>query len=107
MKGSPARPSAPKQNVSPTVIILAVLALVLFIAWRAWVTFAPPHMGKLPPPPTQDIEFINQKAREAQGDFSRLSPEDQMRVQRITQGFGPAAIASAWRKQQQGRGGSQ
>ncbi len=101
MKATGSKPSAPKQNVSPVVAILIVLALVLFVAWRAWVTFAPPRMGKLPPPPTQDIEFINQKAREVQGDFSRLSPEDQMRVQRITQGFGPAAIASAWRKQQQ------
>jgi len=97
-----AAPSTPKQSVSPVVVVLAVLALVLFVAWRAWVAFAPPRMGKLPPPPTQDIQFINQKAREVQGDFSRLSPEDQMRVQQITQGFGPAAIASAWRKQQQG-----
>lgn len=90
-----------KQNVSPIIVVIAFLALALFVAWRAWVTFAPPRMGKLPPPPTRDIEYINQKAREVQGDFSKLSPEDQMRVQRITQGFGPAAIASSWRRQQQ------
>ncbi len=88
------------QKVSPVVVVLAAVALLAFLAWRAWVAFAPPHAWPLPPPPTQDINFINQKAQEAQGDFNKLSPEDQAKVQKISHGFGPASIASAWREQQ-------
>lgn len=99
--GTSSRKTIQKKQVSPIVVAIAVVALLLFVGWRAWVTFAPPRVGKLPPPPTQEIEFINQKAREVQGDFSRLKPEDQIKIQQITHGFGPAAIASAWRRQQQ------
>lgn len=101
--GTPARKATEKRHVPPIVVVIAVVALLLFVGWRAWVAFAPPRVGKLPPPPTQEIEFINQKAREVQGDFSRLSPEDQVKIQQMTHGFGPAAIASAWRRQQQGQ----
>lgn len=39
---------------------------------------------------TQD--FLTQKAKESGGDFSKLSPEDQKKVQERTQGHGPAVI---------------
>ncbi|HLV81891.1 MAG TPA: hypothetical protein VKT32_16505 [Chthonomonadaceae bacterium] len=89
-----------QKQVPPFVIAIAVALLVVFIAWRGWATFTMPQ-GKLPPPPTQDINFLMQKARECQGDFSKLSPADQAKVQQISHGFGPAAIASDWRKESQ------
>jgi hypothetical protein len=79
-------------------MVIAVAALIAFLAWRGWVAFAGPPTGKLPPPPTQDINFLYQKARECKGDFSKLSPDDQAKVQQISRGFGPAAMASDWRE---------
>jgi hypothetical protein len=79
---------------------IAVVAVVLFIAWRAWVAFAPIQAGPLPPPPTQDINFVMQKSVECQGDFGKLSAADQAKVQQITHGWGPSAIAADWRKSQ-------
>lgn len=89
-----------KRSVPPGVIAIAVVLLVLFVGWRAYEAFAPIRSGPLPPPPTKDIEFIKQKAQEAQGDFAKLSPEDQQKVQQAAHGFGQAAIASAWNKLQ-------
>jgi len=87
-----------RQQVSPMVVVLLMIALIAFVTWRAWSAFAGPRAGKLPPPPTQDINFIQQKAKECQGDFTRLSPEDQKKVQKITMGFGQALMASTYRK---------
>jgi hypothetical protein len=39
-------------------------------------------------------DYLTQKARESGGDFNKLSPEDQKRVQSMTQGHGPQAIRS-------------
>ena len=87
-----------RQQVSPVVVALLAIVLIAFIVWRAWSAFAGPPTGKLPPPPTQDINFIQQKAKECQGDFTKLSPEDQAKVQKITMGFGQASMASTYRK---------
>ncbi|HZT42255.1 MAG TPA: hypothetical protein VFA07_08695 [Chthonomonadaceae bacterium] len=98
VRSSKAEPQ--KQQVPPAVIVIAVVVLLAFVVWRGWAAFTMPQ-GKLPPPPTQDINFLEQKARECQGDFSKLSPADQQKVQQISHGFGPAAMASDWRKESQ------
>jgi hypothetical protein len=36
--------------------------------------------------------FLAQKAKESGGDFNKLSPADQKRVQELTQGHGPQAL---------------
>src|SRR5689334_9759162 len=90
--------SGGRQQVSPVVVALLALALIAFVVWRAWSAFAGPPTGKLPPPPTQDINFLQQKAKDCQGDFNKLSPEDQAKVQKISMGFGQAAMASTYRK---------
>jgi len=90
--------AASRQQPSPVVVAIVVVALVAFIAWRGWVAFAGPRAGKLPPPPTQEINFINAKAKECLGDFSKLSPADQAKVQQITHGFGQASMVSTWRE---------
>ncbi len=41
---------------------------------------------------TQDQDFLKQKARECSGDFSKLSPADQKKVNEITAGRGEFAI---------------
>lgn len=87
------------QKVPPAVIAIAVIALVLFVAWRGWVALSGPPTGPLPPYPTNDINFVASKAKETQGDFSKLSADDQAKIQKITHGWGQSAIASSWRKQ--------
>lgn len=88
------------QKVSPVVIAIAVVLLLAFVSWRGYVALSGPQAGPLPPPPTKDINFISQKARESQGDFNKLSADDQAKVQQITHGWGLSAIAGAWRKAQ-------
>ena len=91
-----------KQQVHPAVIVLAVVVLLAFVFWRAHAAFTIPQ-GKLPPPPTQDINFLMQKARECQGDFNKLSPADQEKVQKISHGWGVASMQSDWRRESQGQ----
>jgi hypothetical protein len=93
-----ARDESPRQQVSPLVVALVAALLIAFIVWCGWSAFAGPPTGKLPPPPTEEINFLHQKATESQGDFTRLTPDDQTKIQKITHGFGIAAIASEWRK---------
>ncbi len=89
-------------GASPVVIAIAVVVLVVFIAWRGWVALRGPVAGPLPPPPTADINFVKQKSIEVQGNFDKLSPEDQDKVQKITHGWGKSAIISNWGKHQRG-----
>jgi hypothetical protein len=86
-----------RKQVSPVAAAIAGVALIAFVIWRGWVAFAPIPTGPLPPAPTQDINFLKQKAQECQGDFNKLSLEDQTKVQQIAHGYGPAAMASNWR----------
>ncbi len=86
-----------KTQVSPKFVVVAVVVLVAFVAWVGIRAFSGPTAGPLPPPPTAEINLINQMARQCQGDFTKLSPEDQAKVQQITHGFGAASMASTWR----------
>lgn len=90
--------SAGSQKVTPVIGIFLTLVLIAFVAWRGWVAFAPIQAGPLPPEPTAEINFIAQKAKDCQGDFTKLSADDQAKVNQISRGFGPANIAAAWRK---------
>ncbi|HZP83478.1 MAG TPA: hypothetical protein VFB21_17670 [Chthonomonadaceae bacterium] len=94
--------NAPKPQVSPVVVAALVIALLAFVIWRGVAAFSGPKAGPLPPPPTQDIAFLQQKAKECQGDFAKLSPADQTKVQQLTHGFGAAAMASNYRQLSQG-----
>src|SRR5207302_23463 len=94
---------AASQGVHPIAVAIAVVALVAFVGWLGLRTFGGPPTRPLPPPPTADINFVKQKAHEVQGDFKKLSPEDQKKVQQITHGWGVSAIASDWRKEKEGR----
>ncbi len=92
-----------KQAVPPAIVAIVVVLLVVFVAWRAYRAFAGPAVMVHPPVTAQmqqDQAYVSQKAREARGDFARLSPADQAKVQQLTHGFGAPAIASAYRKQQ-------
>lgn len=88
--------STSRQQIHPAVVVVAVVALVAFIIWIGMRSFAGPPQGNLPPPPTQDLNYIVQKAKECQGDFKKLSAADQAKVQKITQGWGESTMASKW-----------
>ncbi len=88
-----------KQGLGPVPIVVAVVVLVGFLVWYGMRVFGGPPTRPLPPPPTADIDFVKQKAHESQGDFKKLNPADQQKVQQITHGWGVSAIASDWRKE--------
>ncbi len=90
--------TASRQQVPVFVVVIMVIALIGFVAWRGWAALAGPAAGKLPPPPVQEINFINGKAMECKGDFTKLNADDQAKVQSISRGFGPASMASTYRR---------
>ena len=64
-----------KKSVTSTHFVIAAAGLVCFLLWLNQVTTAPP-----PPQETPISRYytrkIKQLAREAQGDYRRLKPED-------------------------------
>jgi hypothetical protein len=76
---------------SPSARRRTVVALGLLVASAALVL---PGCGPRPAVTSRKVseDFLTQKARESGGDFNRLSPEDQKRVQSMTQGHGVQAI---------------
>lgn len=83
------KPGSPgKSQVSPGVIAVALIALVLFVGWMAYLNFAPPKYGKPTEVDTPIANWIRAKARESGGDINKLSPEDVQKLQSVTQGKG-------------------
>jgi hypothetical protein len=79
----------------PTVvaIVVAAVVLVLFLGWLAYANFSGPKLH--PIQPTQKTEadlYIEQLRKKSGGDWNKLTPEEQARVNQITRGFGPMAI---------------
>lgn len=87
-----------KPQVSPILVAVVVIALLAFVIWRGMAAFSGPSASKLPPPPAQETSFIEQKAKDCQGDFKKLNREDQDKVQQISHGFGESAMASTYRQ---------
>jgi hypothetical protein len=82
-----------KSQVSPGVIAVAVAVLLLLIVWIAYHNFAPPPHQVIPDNVDTPIaRWIRDKAHESGGDISKLSPEDQQKLQSVTQGKGEAYL---------------
>ena len=76
----------------PIIIVAAVLGLALigFIGYR---TFNPPQAHTAAMQTFDD--YVSQKAKESNRDFSKLSPEDQAKLNSQTMGHGAQALQSA------------
>lgn len=88
------KPSS-SQGVSPAVIAIVAVVLLAFVGWLAYANLAPhaePYVPKTTPEGAATNNWIEQKAKESKGDISKLSPEDQDKLQKITRGYGAVAL---------------
>lgn len=82
-------------GVSPGIIAGVVVVLIAFIAWLGYINLVPhtePPEVKTTPEGAANNAWITQKAKESGGDISRLSADDQAKLQKITRGFGAVAL---------------
>jgi hypothetical protein len=85
-------------NASPVAIAALVIALLAFIAWLAYVNlFKPPG-----PPPWSAQDRANnatmiELAKKCQGDFGKLSPEDQAKARKMAGGYAGLAISKLYK----------
>ena len=87
----------PSGKASLAAVIVAVLALVLLVGWLAYANFlAPP---KAPPlVKGSNYTFVEKVTKQAGGDYSKLSAEDQAKLESMTMGHGKAAFDDAWKR---------
>lgn len=76
-----------KNNVNLPIVVIAVIALIVFMGWMGYRTFGPE------PRPVNDLtiahdKWMEQVARDSKGDFSKVKPEDQSRLQKESYGHG-------------------
>ncbi len=93
--------SASKNGVPPAVGVVIAVLLVLFISWVGYASLAPhaPQEVKreaASPQLAENDAWLKQKATECQGDFDKLSPEDQKKAQEITRNMAPMALKGAY-----------
>lgn len=76
------------------VVVVAVLALVVLVGWLAYANLlAPP---KAPPlVKGTNYTFVEQVAKQSGGDYSKVSAEDQAKLESMTMGHGRQAFDDA------------
>lgn len=72
-----------KANPQLPIIIGAVVLLAVFIGFMAYINFRP--QGPVPVK-TATSDWLEKLARESKGDFSKLSPQDQAKLNQIPPG---------------------
>jgi hypothetical protein len=87
-----------KAKAGAPAIIIAVVLLVAFMAWWGYRSFNEgdkPHTAR----GDQIDAMLTAEAQKCQGDFSKLPPEDQQKVNQVTGGWGAAAIKKMYKQQ--------
>jgi len=76
------------------VVVVAVVALVVLVGWLAYANLlAPP---KAPPlVKGTNYTFVEQVAKQSGGDYSKVSAEDQAKLESMTMGHGKQAFDDA------------
>lgn len=100
-----AQKTGERKNPPIGAIIALVVLLVVFLAWYAEKSFNPMY-GAVHAPQSglqaSDEAYIRQEAQASQGDFNKLSPADQQKVNQILHGWGAVGLKSWWTRIQQG-----
>jgi hypothetical protein len=79
----------------PAVAAALVVVLLAFVGWLAWANlFAPPKPAPMDAKGQANHEYIKQLAVKSGGDFSKLSPDEQQKLQKMTTGYGAMAMKS-------------
>jgi hypothetical protein len=75
------------------VVAGLVIALLAFIGWLAYVyMLAPPKPAPMDAQGQANHDFIKQLAVKSGGDMSKLSPDEQAKLQKMTTGYGAMAM---------------
>jgi len=78
-------------------IIAAAVALLGLMGWWGYKNFGPQD----PPLSSENVatqNVLDEMAKKCQGDFSKLSPEDQAAVRKSTGPYAPMVIATTYKK---------
>ncbi len=80
-----------KKTVKKSALpMTAIIGIVAVVAVGGLFGCSKSSSSELPPvPKTELTKWIEQKAVETNGDFTKLSPEDQQKLQRATRNQGP------------------
>src|SRR2546421_12594271 len=86
-----------RSSPSPVAVAAVIAVLVLFIGWLAYANLlAPP---KAPPlVKGTNYTFVEKVAKQAGGDYTKLSAEDQAKLESMTMGHGKQAFDDAWKR---------
>jgi hypothetical protein len=92
-------PNSPDARaVSPWVIAAVGVLLVAFLVWLAYRNFGPFGQPKTFTVKEQK-DWVTERARATQGDFTRLSPEEQKKLNGISFGNGATYLRRIYEKQ--------
>ena len=86
------------KEISPKVMVACVIGLVAFIVFLAYRTIGPSLVPKTVSVREQR-EWVTKLAQDTQGDFSRLSPDDQKKVNGISSGNGATYLRAMYERQ--------
>ena len=82
-----------QRAISPGLLAVVGALLVAGLGWYGYSQMALPAPAKAELP---ERGWLEQKAKECQGDFNRLSPEDQAKVSKLTNNYGAIAMSKAY-----------
>ena len=82
------------------ILIAAVVCLVVLVGGLAYFFLVPHNEVVHPRPLTPAETWLQQKARESQGDVAKLSPEDQRQLFQTSGPSGPVTLRMAYQAQQ-------
>jgi hypothetical protein len=91
--------SAGSKGVTPAIMGVAVVVVVALVGWLAYTNL---FSGPKPPPMNntateqQTTDTMASLAKKCQGDFSKLSPEDQATAKKMAGGMAAMAIAKLY-----------
>ena len=98
MAVSPGTSDTRKNNPLVIVGLVALIVIAIFAGIKLM-----PHREVITLSDTPGITFMKQKAAECKGDYSRLSPEDQAKVEQYSNNHGPMSISMYYQAPQQGK----
>ena len=93
---------ASKPQVPPAVIAIVIVILVALVGFYGYKTLKgyEPEVAPVSAAKKADSDWMVQKANESQGVMSKLSKDDQDKLQAMTKGFGGMALSQAYASQQ-------
>ena len=87
-----------KNNLLIIAGLVALIVLAIFISSKFAL-----HRDIITLSDTPGITFMKQKAVECKGDYSKLTPEDQAKVEQYSNNHGPMSISMYYQAPQQGK----